>query len=150
MVYSLWCLIRSVQYVAYIKLTITNHPQLHNNAILNQSFPYTIKARIVVYNGVLAWDNHHIQYLYRQLQMFIKLQINIINNKKTSHNVDLLLALVDLSVRFWDVFYHMYIGYYIRVIFIIIKREIVLRLVANMIRTVKPHLQQSLFILTLI
>ena len=45
-------------------------------------------------------------------------------NKKTSRNVDLLLALVDLSVRFWDVFGHMYIGYYIRVIFI--KREIVL------------------------
>ena len=49
-------------------------------------------------------------------------------NKKTSRNVDLLLALAGLSVRFWDVFYHMYIGYYIRVIFIIIKREIVLRL----------------------
>ena len=38
-------------------------------------------------------------------------------NKKTSRNVDLLLALAGLSVRFWDVFYHMYIGYYIRVIF---------------------------------
>lgn len=45
-------------------------------------------------------------------------------NKKTSRNVDLLLALAGLSVRFWDVFGHMYIGYYIRVIFI--KREIVL------------------------
>ena len=38
-------------------------------------------------------------------------------NKKTSRNVDLLLALAGLSVRFWGVFYHMYIGYYIRVIF---------------------------------